>query len=261
LGYPDTIESLTRKDVRTFYQATYGPQRAGATIAGPIPAEQALDKLEGILGTWQGAQRKPASLPSVSALDANRETYTSIPEKTQSDIYLGWPGIKRRDPDFFPAHLANCILGQFGMMGRLGEQIREEQGLAYYCYSALEAGLEPGTWTAGAGVAPENVAQAIASIRAEVKRIQNEPVPAHELADNKAYLVGSMPLRLETKEHIAYQIAHMELFELGLDHLRRYPVQVEAVTTDDIMQVCRKYMDPNQYVLSVAGPPIDAHEE
>jgi zinc protease len=70
-----------------------------------------------------------------------------------------------------------------------------------------------------------------------------------------------MPLRLETKERIAYQIAHMELFELGLDYLRRYPGQVQAVTAEEILGVCRKYLDPDRYVLSVAGPPTDPTRE
>ena len=110
-------------------------------------------------------------------------------------------------------------------------------------------------------MAPENVERAIESILAEIRRIQNEPVPAQELADSQAYLVGSLPLRLETKERVAFQIAHMELFELGLDHLRRYPSLVQAVTTDDITRVTRKYMNPDQYVLSVAGPPTDTIDE
>jgi zinc protease len=262
-GYQATIENLTREDVLAFYQARYSAQRGGVTLTGPLPSAQALDRLESALGTWQGAQCEPASIPTATPPDAVRQTYTPIPDKTQSDIYLGWLGFRRRDPDFIPAHLANCILGQFGMMGRLGKYVREQQGLAYYSYSALDAGLEPGTWTAIAGVAPENVERAQASILAEVRRIRTEPVSKSELADNQAYLIGSLPLRLEAKERVAYQIAHMELLELGLDYLRSYPSLVQAVTPDDILAVTRKYINPDQYVLSVAGPPAEAttHEE
>jgi zinc protease len=260
-GYQETIERLTRDDVQAFYQTYLGAQRGGVTIAGPMPVDEGLDLLERVLGTWQGAQREPASLPPVSPPGQSIATYTPIPDKTQSDIYLGWLGLTRQDPDFIPAHVANCVLGQFGMMGRLGERVREEQGLAYYSYSTLDAGLEPGTWTVIAGVAPENVERAIDSIRAEVRRIQHEPISAEELADNKAYLVGSMPLRLETKENIAYQIAHMELFELGQDYLKRYPELVQAVTQDDLQAVTQKYIDPDQYVLSVAGPPTETPAE
>jgi zinc protease len=262
LGYPATVEKLTCADVRSFYLNYYGASRAGATIAGPIPTERGLDILENALGAWQGAQREPASLPSAQPLDARRETYTPIPEKSQSDIYLGWLGFKRKHPDFVPAQVANSMLGQFGMMGRLGEYLREQQGLAYYSYSSLDAGLEPGTWTAIVGVAPENVDRATQSVLEQVKRIQCEPVLPDELADNKAYMVGSLPLRLETKEQAAYQIAHMELYGLGLDYLVRYPGLIQAVTKEDVMAVTRKYLDTERYVLSVAGPPTGTlHEE
>jgi zinc protease len=188
-------------------------------------------------------------------VDTTRQVQTPIPGKTQSDIILGWLGLTRQDPDFFPAYLANCILGQFGLMGRLGDQVRDERGLAYYCYSRLDAGLEAGPWTVIAGIDPTNIECAVDAILSQVRRIQQEPVEADELADNKAYLVGSMPLRLEAKEGIAAQLAHMELHQLGLDYLRRFPGLVQAVTAKDIMAVTQKYMDPDAYLISVAGPP------
>jgi zinc protease len=123
--------------------------------------------------------------------------------KTQSDVVLGWPGLARRDPDFMKAFLANTVLGVFGMMGRLGDSVRDEQGLAYYVYSSLQAGLGAGPWVAIAGVSPASVDRAIDGILEQVQRLRTEPVPAGELADSQAFLTGSMPLRLETNEGLA----------------------------------------------------------
>jgi zinc protease len=258
LGYEDTIGGLTREDVESFYRTHYGTQGvrpAGVVIVGAIPTAQGLDMIEEALGTWQGTPSVQASLPHVPAVDAIRKRHTTIPGKTQSDIMLGWIGLRRSAPDFYQAYVANCILGQFGMMGRIGDRVRDEKGLAYYSYTRLDAGLEAGPWAAIAGVSPSNVGPALEAILDEVRRIQREPVSEAELADAKAYLIGSMPLRLEAKESVAAQIAHMQVHQLGLDHLRRYPQQVEAVTADDVMAVTSRYMDPACYVLSVAGPP------
>jgi len=264
MGYKETIQSLTREDVETFYVEHYGVPKhygthsardAGITIVGAIPTEQALDVLEEALGTWQGAQSIQSSLPPVPPVNAIRAQHTEIPSKTQSDIVLGWVGLKRSHPDYFPAYVVNCILGQFGMMGRIGDRVRDEKGLAYYSYTHLDAGLEAGPWSAIAGVAPGNVGPAVEAILDEVRRIQREPVSAEELSDTKAYLVGSMPLRLEAKESVAAQIAHMQVHQLGLDYLHHYPQQIEAVTAQDVMDVTSTYMDPTAYVISVAGPP------
>jgi zinc protease len=141
------------------------------------------------------------------------------------------------------------------MMGRIGDHVRDELGLAYYAYTSLEAGLGPGPWAAIAGVAPENVDRAIEAILGQVEKLREEPVGTSELEDNKAYLVGSMPLRLETKEHVAAQLAHIEVYELGLDYLQRYPELIQAITAEEVMAAGSEYLKPDAYVVSVAGPP------
>jgi len=254
VGYRETIERLTRQDVQAFYQAHYGSQCMGVAIVGALPRNKALDMLEESMGQWQGTRRTQSSLPPTAQVQEVLTSQVAIPGKTQSDIVLGWVGLARQDPDFMPAYVANCILGQFGMMGRIGEYVRDEQGLAYYAYTSLNAGHGPGPWAAIAGVAPDDVQQAVEAILYQVRRLQQEPVGENELADNKAYLVGSMPLRLEAKESVAAQIAHMEMYQLGLDYLQRFHGLIEALTVEDIMAVVRKYLCPEVYVLSVAGP-------
>jgi zinc protease len=254
LGYKETIESLTRQDVETFYREHYGAQGMAATIVGALPRQKGLDILQASLGAWHGAAYKQSPLPAVRPILAPRSTHTEVSGKTQSDLILGWLGLTRQDPDFLSAYLANCILGQFGMMGRIGERVREEDGLAYYAYTSLDAGIGPGPWTATAGVSPENVDRAVDAIVAETQRLCTEPVDDQELADNKAYIVDSLPLRLESNEGIAAQIVNMELFQLGFDYLRRFPDLIEALSADDVMSVAQRIIDPDRSVLSVAGP-------
>jgi zinc protease len=254
LGYQETIERLERADIEGFYREHYGAEGMGVVIVGAIPQEQGLDKLQEAMGRWRGQHHQQVALPQVPPIDTIRQRYTVIPGKTQSDIVLGWIGLKRQDPDFLSAYLANSILGQFGMMGRIGEHVRDEKGLAYYAYSTLEAGFEAGPWAMIAGVAPEDVSPAIDAILAEIRRLQHDKVPEQELADNKAHIVNSLPLRLETKEGIAVRIAHMELYQLGLDYLQRLPALIEALGTDDVMAVAQRLANPEAYVLSVAGP-------
>ena len=83
-----------------------------------------------------------------------------IAGKSQSDLVIGTNGPMRRDPEFMSASIGNNILGQFGMMGRIGDVVREKSGLAYYAYSSLSAGIGPGSWEVSAGVNPQNVKKA-----------------------------------------------------------------------------------------------------
>jgi zinc protease len=152
------------------------------------------------------------------------------------------------------ARLGNTILGVFGMMGRLGDSVREELGLAYYVYSWLEAGLGAGPWLATAGVNPANVERAIDGILTQIRRMRDEPLPADELADSQSFMTGSMPLRLETNEGVASTMLDMERYDLGFDYLLRYADLVNAVTAHDVQEMVRRCLDPEVYALAIAGP-------
>ncbi len=182
------------------------------------------------------------------------ERQVAMPDKTQSDIVLGWPAMRRAAPDFDAARLANTVLGVFGMMGRLGANVREKQGMAYYAASRLSADREPGTWVTYAGVNPANVARATRAVLDEIKRLCDEPVPTAELEDSKHYLTGSMPLQLETNDGVASLLVDIEWHQLGLDYLARYPGIINSLTAEQVQAAAQKYLDPAAYVLAVAGP-------
>jgi zinc protease len=254
LGYRQTVEGLIRADVAGFYKRCYGAMDMAAVIVGAIPKERGLDVLQEAMGGWRGANHTQTALPPVAPITDVQVARTEIPGKAQSDLVLGWVGVERKDPDFIKAYVADCILGQFGMMGRIGSQVRDRLGLAYYAYTSLDAGFGPGPWAVIAGVAPENVDRAIEAILSEARRLREETVDAQELADSKAYIIGSMPLRLEGKEELAGQIANMELYQFGLDHLQRLPAMIDALSAQDVLEVAQKLINPAAYVLSVAGP-------
>jgi zinc protease len=177
-----------------------------------------------------------------------------MPKKTQADIVLGLAGPLRSAPDYLEASMANTILGVFGMYGRLGEKVREEQGLAYYVFSRLHGGLGPAPWFVSTGVAPQKVDQAIASIIAEIDRLLNEPINWDELADSQAFRIGSLPVSLETNDGLASIFSDMELFSLGMDYLQRLPDKIGAMTPDSVQAAARRYLSSGQIAIAVAGP-------
>jgi len=255
-GYEETIRALSREEIARFHQDYFGPQGMILTIVGAIAAEKAVEKVTAVFGDWHNPQQKP--LPAVppaprpaGLLRAN----VPMPDKAQADLLLGLPGPPRSAPDYLDASLMNTILGVFGMMGRIGQSVREEQALAYYAYSRLQGGLGPLPWFAGAGVAPEDVEQAIAAIRTEIGRMQDELVSADELADSQAFRIGSLPVSLETNSGLASVIGDLELHGLGLDFLQRFPDLIRAVTPERVRAAAQKYLSTEQLAIAVAGPP------
>lgn len=255
-GYTETISPLTRDDLAEFHAGGYGPQGMVIAIVGAIQTNDALTQIENAFGDWEGNTRDREPLPQVPRITETRERTVSIPGKMQTDLILGYPGPARTAPDFLDAAVCNTILGVFGLMGRLGEKVRDEQGLAYYSYSRVDGGPGPGPWRVIAGVNPANVERAVASIRAEIARICDEPVGENELADNKAFITGSLPLQLETNDGVARAILNMERYKLGLDYLQRYAGLINAITVEQVQAAAQRWLDPDAYALAIAGPPV-----
>lgn len=256
-GSLQTVPTLSVADVQRFHANHYGPQGMVICFVGALSPAQALAKVNSVLGDWQNdTQQSLPELPDLAMPNGRLHRHHAMPDKYQSDIALGRPGPPRSAPDYLATSLMNTVLGVFGMMGRIGKNVREAQGLAYYAYSSLQGGLGPGAWLAAAGVAPDKVDQSISSILDEVARIQNELVPAEELADSQAYRIGSLPVGLETNSGIANVITDMELYDWGLDYLLEYPDLVRGITPEQVQAAAQKYLSTEHLGIAVAGPEI-----
>ncbi len=257
LGYMDSLPGLTVDDLRQFHHRYYGPQGMIITVVGAIKAEEVVEKVTAVLGDWRNPhQEKLPEVPDAPRPERLKRVHVPMPDKQQSNIYLGLPGPRRAAPDYLDASLMNTILGVFGMMGRIGQKVREEKNLAYDAYSVLQGGLGPAPWYAAAGVAPANVEPAIAAVLAEIALIRNELVPAEELADTQAYRIGSLPMSLETNGGLANVISDMEFYGLGLDYLLHYPDLIREITPEGIRAAARKYLSAEQVGIAVAGPEL-----
>jgi zinc protease len=254
-GWPETVQAITLDDLVEFHRKYYGPRGMVISVVGAVEPEKAIGEVERVLGGWQNeAQEDAPTLPEFQPPTEAIQRHYSIPGKYQSDIVMGTYGPARKDPEYFPASLGNNILGQFGLMGRIGEVVREQSGLAYYAYSSLSAGVGPGEWYVSAGVNPSNLEKAIALIEQELKRYIDEGITADELADSQANFVGRLPLSLESNGGVAGSLLNIERYDLGLDYYRQYPDLVKAVRVDDVLETARKYIDPERLVIATAGP-------
>jgi zinc protease len=254
-GSLESLPKLTRTDLEAFHAKQFGPDEMIIVIVGAVKAEPTYRMIEETLGGWRNPQQ--AAKPDAGTLEMPHDLlriHAPIPGKTQSDIVVGTIGPSRYDPDYRAATLANSILGEFGMMGRIGNTIREKLGLAYYAYSRLEAGEGPGAWHVTAGVAPENVELAIEKTREEITRMVDEMVSEDDLADNQSYFTGRLPLRLESNGGIASTLHSMERYGLGLDYLVNYREGVYRITRADLQRVARRYLSADHLVIASAGP-------
>jgi len=254
-GYRETVANIDRSNIVDFHNQTYGPKGMVMAIVGAVEPSYAIEVVDRVLGSWRNSdQRLSPELPPVVPLPKTVTQRVNIPGKYQADIIMGGAGPSSCSPEYLAASLGNSVLGQFGMMGRIGEVVREKAGLAYYAYSNLSGGIGPGPWYVSAGVDPQNVERAIDLILAEIKRFVKEGVSESELRDSQEQYVGSLPLAFESNAGVATSLINLERFHQGLDYFRRFPGLVRNVTPEEVLQVTQRYLDPEHLGIAVAGP-------
>ncbi len=164
--------------------------------------------------------------------------------KAQADVVYGFLGVRRSDPEFHAISVMNNALGQYAIGGRLGDSIRERQGMAYYVFSSLDATFGPGPFTIRAGVAAANVEKTIASIDQELDLVLSKGFTPQEIDESKSYMIGSLPRQLETNAAIASFLLNVETFGLGLDYDERLPALIGAVTKESADAAARRLLNP-----------------
>ena len=174
--------------------------------------------------------------------------------KPQTDIAYAFSTVSRLDPRYYGYLVMNTILGQFGLGGRLADNIRERQGLAYYAYSTFDPMPADCPLVIRVGVDPEHTARVLAAIDSEVRALSLDGPTPDEFADAVDSLVGGVPRLLETNETITEFLQFTEAFGLGMDHDRRLPGLLRAVSPGDVAEAARDVLDPARASIGIAGP-------
>jgi zinc protease len=253
-GTIDTVSAITRDDLVAFHKL-YHPAVTTIVVVGDVQPDTVIALLEQYFGGWEPAGPPPTlDFPPVPPLTGITRNDIAMQGKVQSDVIWAVHGLNRFAPDYYAAMLGNMILGRLGMGGRLGDNVREEQGMAYYCQSGFDADLGAGPWFAIAGVNPANVDRAIEAILHEIEVFKADGPTDQELDDAKAYLTGSLVLGLETSDGIAGTLMGIERYHLGLDYIVRYPDIINGITHAAIVAAVRNYLTTDRYTLAVAGP-------
>ena len=253
-GTVETAERIDGAVLRAFHARHITPSSVSLAVVGDVEPERAVDAASAAFGTWATARGPAVEFPPVVEPAGRRTRVLPMMNKSQADIAYGFTAITRDDPAFYAYWLMNHIMGQYSMGGRLGDSIRERQGMAYYVFSSLDANVAPGPLMVRAGVSPANVARTVASIDAELTNLVADGPTEAELVESKQYLVGSLPRTLETNAGIAAFLQTAEFFGLGLDYDVRVPGLLQAVTRDEVHEAARRAVNPSKATVVVAGP-------
>jgi zinc protease len=256
IGDQAVVRAATADDIRGYHRNAIAPDGAVLVIAGGTTVDAATGAAGSAFGDWpKRAQARNASYPPVT-LAATKRRVELVPDKTQSDVIIGWPGLPRTDPRFTAARVTNMIYAADTFASKAGNVIRDQLGLAYYVFSGMGASCGQSPWIVRMGVNPQNVHRAIEVALDELRKITVGQVADDDLALAKDKLVGELDVALESPAGVAAMVLEAEMFDLGDDHFERYPRALRAVTKEQVVETARVFLPPDRYALAVAGPEL-----
>ncbi|MFH1177645.1 MAG: insulinase family protein, partial [Acidobacteriota bacterium] len=191
------------------------------------------------------------------------EAWEQIADKPNLDVVLGHPGdLRREDADFIAALLANSVLGASTLSSRLGQRIRDREGLTYGVISRFfGASLVDGPWAITFSVAQHNLKQALAAAREEVERLLQDGPEETELADEREAMAGTYRLSLATPGGLARELSRLARHRLPLAKLDELPGEVLGTSREAVLAAARRHLSPAQLSMAVAGDLVDPRSE
>ncbi len=253
-GRRTTVPDLGRSDVRDFYDRWYRPNNTLLVLVGDVQAEQALAQLRGAFGGWKA---RPDAVPTRAAAPTSvagrRVLLVDKPDATQTQLRMGNLGLKRGDPEYIPAVVANTPLGG-GFTSRLVDELRVKRSLTYGAWSQFVARLGGGDFRIGTFTKSPTTVETLKLALSVASEYRRRPPAGKELDTAKTFLRGQFALLVESPDALAAKLAEGEFFGLTADELTTYRTRVANVTAPQAADViARRIPDAENMVIVVVG--------
>ncbi|MEB3831681.1 M16 family metallopeptidase [Phormidium sp. CCY1219] len=250
-----TLENISRPDVVGFYQKYFAPNNTILGIVGDFDTEEMRSLIEAKFGDWKPdpkLDRPTSNLPPVTQAKKSGIFLVNQPQLTQSNIQLGHLGGELKNPDYPAISVLNGVLNGFG--GRLFNQIRSRQGLAYSVYGVWSPRYDyPGMFIAGGSTRSDATVPFIAAMLEEIERIRTEPITEEELEYAKESALNSFIFNFADPSQTLSRLMRYEYYGYPEDFIFQYQRGVEETTIEDVQRVAQNYLAPEQLVTLVVG--------
>lgn len=252
-GTETTLKGFTVQDLQSFHASMYRPDNSVLLVVGDVKADTIVPLLEAQFGKWKATGSAPARkpVPQAKQLSAREITIVDIPGAAQSQIRIGWVGVPRSTPDYFPILVLNTILGG-SFTSRLNQNLREEHQYSYGASSRFDMRLSAGAFQAGAGVQTDKTADALKEFFNELNGML-EPIPEEELTKARNYIALGFPSEFETSGDLSAKMEEMAIYNLPDRYFEDYVDNLQKVTSADVQKAAARYIQPDKFAVVIVG--------
>ena len=251
-----SLNAVTAEDLRAFHKARYTGAGLIVAVVGDVDTAKTIALIEKQLGDLpKGERLSLASIERTAPKETGAREVVRMPGKANMNLVMGTAsGLRRGDPDYEAALVANAALGQNSLSSRIGKRVRDAEGLSYNLFSRYGNTDEvDGIWYVNVNVAPQNLAKAMRSTREEIDKFARDGVTDEEVAAQKSFFAGNYQVGLGSNAGIAVALVTAEKFGFGPKYLDEFPARIKAVTKDQVNAAMHKHFFPDKLHLIVAG--------
>lgn len=259
-----TVDNISREDLVNLYRQYFYPNNMILGIVGDFDSQQMRSLIQKYFADWKpNPGMQLPQLPTVCQAKQGGIFLVDQPQLTQSYLQIGHLGGQFNSPDYAALDVLNGVLNGFG--GRLFNNVRSRQGLAYSVYGAWSPRYDyPGLFIAGGQTRSDATVSFIQAMQTEIERLKTELVTPEELALAKDSVLNSFVFNFEDPAQTLTRLLRYEYYGYPADFLFRYRQAVEATTAEDIQRVAQTHLKPENLVTLVVGnasaiqPPLTA---
>ncbi len=254
IGRREVVAGVSRDALRAFHAARYAPREIVISAVGSLDHDELVELATRAADGHQGepAHRSPLPTP-----DFERRVRFIGKDTEQYHVCLGGRGLARDDDRRFALRVLDTILGG-GASSRLFQEVRERRGLAYSVFSFSNLHASTGEVGLYVGTRPENLAEALATIAAELERFVREPADAAELERARENAKGRLVLSLESTSARMTRLGGSLLCDLPILPVEEIIARIDAVTDDDLRALASELFAPASLSVAAIGPDEDA---
>lgn len=252
LGTTESVNATTIDDLKAYYRANLSPSVARMHVVGAVPKATVARSLTQLSRDWKA---HPVALPAASASAAQAPAkvyFVDVPDAKQSVLRIGYRALAATDPDFYPATVANYILGGGGFASRLTQQLREGKGYTYGIYSAFAGSESAGPFTIASGVRSNVTLESTQLVKQVLQDYASTYSPA-DLETTRNFLVKSNARAFETAGAKLGMLDNISKYGWRADYVKEREGIVKAMTLPRVQALSQKYLDPSKMVWLVVG--------
>jgi len=251
VGSVKSVEAITMDDLKSFYANNFSPSISSMHIVGKINKDNALASMTDLESKWEAKEVEMPNYDISNERDNSSVYFVDIPKAKQSVINIGYIGLPRNHPDFYPLEVMNYKLGG-SFSGNVNLVLREEKGYTYGARTGWSGGKIPGTFTASSSVRTNTTGESVQIFKDEIAKYKNG-ISEEDLEFTKNAMIKSNARRFETQFALLGMLQEMSTYDLPADYIAKEEDVIRNMTLERHKELANKYLDESNMAYVVVG--------